>query len=251
MKIEVKSIKVAQWASEETTCYNATVYIDGKRAIAASNEGHGGCDMFHFFEGYTGPSLAEINAWLAANEPPCGPFEADATKRALYDNGSDCDLESFIGRAIAIDDGNKAIKRAMKKVCGLEGGKFYTFKCAPTAANLAGVRAKNPNMEVINDDLGDELVMARARAALLGEDTDDLAAVYKRQRENRLTAADARFLLAADERLPEDDQDEDLQKSLREIIEAGHRREERYKAQNDTRAKAVSLLADAKEAAHG
>ena len=30
--------------SEETTCYSAEVWIDGKKAGWASNEGHGGCD---------------------------------------------------------------------------------------------------------------------------------------------------------------------------------------------------------------
>ena len=30
--------------SEETHCYNAVVYVDGKAMIDVSNEGHGGAD---------------------------------------------------------------------------------------------------------------------------------------------------------------------------------------------------------------
>jgi hypothetical protein len=44
MKIELKSIKYAKFASEETNCYKAAIYIDGKRVGDVSNDGRGGCD---------------------------------------------------------------------------------------------------------------------------------------------------------------------------------------------------------------
>jgi len=43
-KLEVKNISYYARGSEETPCYNATVYINGKKAIEVSNDGHGGCD---------------------------------------------------------------------------------------------------------------------------------------------------------------------------------------------------------------
>ena len=43
-KLEVKNISHYARGSEETPCYNATVYINGKKAIEVSNEGHGGSD---------------------------------------------------------------------------------------------------------------------------------------------------------------------------------------------------------------
>mgnify|MGYP003128273887 FL=1 len=43
-KLEVKNISYYARGSEETPCYNATVYINGKKAIEVSNEGHGGSD---------------------------------------------------------------------------------------------------------------------------------------------------------------------------------------------------------------
>ena len=42
--LEVKNISHYARGSEETPCYNATVYINGKKAIEVSNDGHGGCD---------------------------------------------------------------------------------------------------------------------------------------------------------------------------------------------------------------
>jgi hypothetical protein len=43
-KVEVKNISYYKRGSEETPCYNATVYINGKKAIEVSNDGHGGSD---------------------------------------------------------------------------------------------------------------------------------------------------------------------------------------------------------------
>jgi len=42
MKIEIKNVKYSQFASRETSCFEATVYIDGKRMGVVSNDGHGG-----------------------------------------------------------------------------------------------------------------------------------------------------------------------------------------------------------------
>lgn len=47
MKIELKNVKYAEFASEETHCFEATVYLDGKRAGSVSNSGKGGCNDYH------------------------------------------------------------------------------------------------------------------------------------------------------------------------------------------------------------
>ena len=44
MKLELKNIKHANWASEETQCYNAVLYVDGDPFLMVSNEGRGGSD---------------------------------------------------------------------------------------------------------------------------------------------------------------------------------------------------------------
>jgi hypothetical protein len=46
VKIELKNVKHAAFASEETDCFEASVYIDGVRSGKASNEGRGGCTNF-------------------------------------------------------------------------------------------------------------------------------------------------------------------------------------------------------------
>ena len=67
MKIELKNIKYAKFASEETHCYEATVYFEGKRTGTVKNDGHGGCD-------YQYPSdkavWGEMQAYIASLSAP-------------------------------------------------------------------------------------------------------------------------------------------------------------------------------------
>ena len=47
MKIELKNFKYAAFASEETLCFTASVYVDGVRTFMASNSGHGESNSIH------------------------------------------------------------------------------------------------------------------------------------------------------------------------------------------------------------
>ena len=47
MNIELKKIKYAAFASEETSCFTAEIWIDGKKEGTVSNDGHGGSDNLH------------------------------------------------------------------------------------------------------------------------------------------------------------------------------------------------------------
>ena len=46
MHIEMSKLAISKTLSEETTAYTAEVWVDGVKAFAASNHGHGGCDMY-------------------------------------------------------------------------------------------------------------------------------------------------------------------------------------------------------------
>ena len=47
MKIEVRNVKVAKFASQETLCFEARVYLDDKVVGTVTNAGHGGCNEYH------------------------------------------------------------------------------------------------------------------------------------------------------------------------------------------------------------
>lgn len=149
MKLELKNIQHAAFASEETNCYEATLYVDGKRFATVGNEGRGGADRVHPVEGATNATafhakLAEINAWLAANHP--GIDMSEYGKEPIP-----CDLELWCGEQVNIFLASKELKRRIKrKVMLVEDGKVYEVKLDPSAANLARVQAKYPTAKILN-----------------------------------------------------------------------------------------------------
>lgn len=211
MKIEIRNLKIARSLSEETTAYTADIFVDGVKSFAASNHGTGGCDMYHRLPTAT-VSEADVNAWLATNVAPDGPYEADPAARGAWDNGHTCDLEVFVGRFIEAAERETDRKRIAKKydgilaknIAGLRDGGLVTWKAAPTPANLASLRKAKPEIVLLND--ADEATKAAGlRAycpdyAALETATDHEEAVMERLRENRLTLADARYCMAENDR---------------------------------------------------
>ncbi len=59
MNVELKNVKINQAMSEETMCFSATVYVDGKKAGTAMNRGHGGSNDYHWTDLEAGRKLEE------------------------------------------------------------------------------------------------------------------------------------------------------------------------------------------------
>jgi hypothetical protein len=59
-KVELKAIKFHEDMSEETNCYSANIYINGKKAGDIRNQGHGGESMLYIDPEYR----ASFNAWI-------------------------------------------------------------------------------------------------------------------------------------------------------------------------------------------
>lgn len=57
MKIEIKKVSFSERMSEETNCFVADLYINGKNVGTCKNDGHGGCTDYH---GYTKENIAII-----------------------------------------------------------------------------------------------------------------------------------------------------------------------------------------------
>ena len=96
MKLELKNIKHAEFASEETNCFEATLYVDGKRFALVSNEGRGGPDMVYPADRKVARNdkafwtrVDDINAFLAKSE--AGKAYAAETNDLGYD------LEAWCG----------------------------------------------------------------------------------------------------------------------------------------------------------
>jgi hypothetical protein len=48
MRLELKNLKVHDDMSEETLCFSATLYVDGKKVATVKNEGHGGSNFYYW-----------------------------------------------------------------------------------------------------------------------------------------------------------------------------------------------------------
>lgn len=59
MKITLKNIKHSQFASHETLCFEASIYVDGKRRGTVENDGRGGCNDEWWDDGEFGKSVYE------------------------------------------------------------------------------------------------------------------------------------------------------------------------------------------------
>jgi hypothetical protein len=81
----VVSYKLHDRLSEETPCFEATIALDGKKVIAASNRGTGGPDDFHALPGAPAGAVATLEADAKAW---AGRFDAMAGDKAYREDAS-------------------------------------------------------------------------------------------------------------------------------------------------------------------
>jgi len=115
-KITLKNIKVNQSMSDETLCYSATIYLDGKKIAYTSNRGCGGSDSIDFID------KNSEKLWLdyAHNELGVTQDGWSAYERL----GSECQEIAYL------DMDAKKLKRMLKTKILIQGdkkGEWETF----------------------------------------------------------------------------------------------------------------------------
>ena len=60
--VELKAVKILQSLSEETICFTANIYVNGKKAGWAKNTGNGGSNHYRFEERAV---QTAVEAWAA------------------------------------------------------------------------------------------------------------------------------------------------------------------------------------------
>ncbi|CAB4130472.1 hypothetical protein UFOVP119_96 [uncultured Caudovirales phage] len=105
MNITLKNIKRAAFASEETECFEATIYIDGVRAGTVSNEGHGGPNNYspHALEG-------KLNAHAATMVDKVTQYTDNSGERVVVSMNADI----LIGDLLDDDRLLKQMRRDLK-----------------------------------------------------------------------------------------------------------------------------------------
>lgn len=142
--VTLKGLKVAAFASEETTCFQATVLVNGKPACIASNDGHGGCNLYR----PTDRALYEqLEAWAKTLPPlPLDPkIHGDCEPLAM-------DLDLFIGELVEKAHAEKQLARLLKsKLVFTMGGKVYTTKNDTGARAYIARKHAGQGVVVLND----------------------------------------------------------------------------------------------------
>ena len=165
MKLEVKNVQVAKFASQETLCYQATVYIDGKPKFTAENQGQGGPSLFHQTKDGTREDIAAAEAY-------CSSLPNDPSE--FFEEGCPIDLDYAVTTLVTRSQEVRWLKgRLSGKVWGEKGdGKICSWNYKPTPDHLAGIRAKFPDIPLIN-----EMDTADAYKALTGDNLPALEGI--------------------------------------------------------------------------
>ena len=112
MNLEMKAIKFSEWASEETYCYQANVYLDGKPFAMVSNDGHGGCDREYShnkFKGDYRATMKKVNEYFKSLP------KRDVGKYDWAPEGFDQDFEGWCHEQVTNFLYKKEVKSALRK----------------------------------------------------------------------------------------------------------------------------------------
>lgn len=153
--IELKSIKVAAFASEETHCYEATLYVDGVRWGVVTNDGHGGPDNFYGANGKGWDDIRALNERIAATYDKIDCADIGAPGTFLTPS-----LETICGELVNEHLVSADLKRALKtKLLFTKPGEQGVFaiplkhkgKVWPVAAVKAAAEKRTPGITVLNE----------------------------------------------------------------------------------------------------
>jgi hypothetical protein len=135
MNITLKNIKHSETFSEETHCFTATVYLDGKPAFGVKNDGHGGSNMYYSVPNGTN----HVHALVEDIDKELGKEKV----LSGFDDVPPMDncLEFVVGELIDNWLIDKEIKRCLKKICYVKEGSVYTTKTPATAAAVDAYKA--------------------------------------------------------------------------------------------------------------
>ena len=165
--LSLKGVKYSVWASEETHAFEATVYLDGEKAMKVTNDGKGGANHYYGMKGQSRPSFNGMYdackesalEYVTSKRNVFFPHLADEQfKDAITDHtsgfmwsvwevkkfvlsASDTELLDFlIAHLLNEHLSIKEMKRQLKaKVTFFDksDGSIYTIKVKPTEENLS------------------------------------------------------------------------------------------------------------------
>ena len=150
--LEVKNLSHYAKGSEETPCYHAMVYINGKKAIAISNDGRGGMDHQHPYDGFCHEDIKLANEWCIKKfgQKSFTYQSDDGEEVCTYD----IDLEQYCHDELYKWLDTKILKRDLKKhYLFVEGTELKGYKKTSNDTDETFkqfFKQKHPNEKCLN-----------------------------------------------------------------------------------------------------
>lgn len=151
--LELKGIKHAAFASQETHCYEASVYFNGKIIGWVNNDGFGGSDTFNPKEPFKDNNniWARMEARIAEDHPQY--------HMSWDDSWNDMSMEVWCGEQVNKFLATKDFNRYMKsKVVFIkpdepEAIRYFSFKGVRsiTQQHIDHIKSKYPTYKILND----------------------------------------------------------------------------------------------------
>lgn len=134
MKIKLKKISFYERMSEETNCFAADLYINGKRTGYCKNDGQGGCTFYHGYDLEGNQLIAEAEAYFLSL-PKVKGEGLNFMRQPTLESAIDDQFELYL----------KA-KEIKKKKKNMEYGILYGV---PNGMTYAMIKYKQPLAELV------------------------------------------------------------------------------------------------------
>ena len=95
-KFQLKSFKEMKSLSEETPCFSASLYYDGKKVCEVSNRGQGGCHDYRPCKGYTYKDIQKLETIAKEIKGE----ETESLDGLVYDLIEDVETQKYVKKAV-------------------------------------------------------------------------------------------------------------------------------------------------------
>lgn len=120
--IEIKSLRVIKSMSQETLCFSANVYVNGKIFCVVSNHGHGGCNDYDPKKGTSSDMRKQIDEMFGS-----------------FDN-FDSAVDKLINDAYSEQQCKSILKSVVYITPECRGGEYYRTKLKPSEKTINTIK---------------------------------------------------------------------------------------------------------------
>jgi hypothetical protein len=115
MKIELKNIKYSEWGSEETSCFQANIYLNGQKVGYCQNDGKGGETYYNRYPDIDHLRIYEMEEYCKTL-PPIIYKSSLIDKDIVIDMNLELYIDNLLGEYLKQKDDKKLQKQMDKSI---------------------------------------------------------------------------------------------------------------------------------------